>query len=241
MNDYATTTTCRMIALRRYLDDPEGEACGRCDVCTRTSLAIDLPPATVQEAVAFLRSTDVVIEPRKQLPNRQRIPADRQPSPGRALSVWDDGGWGRLVRRGKQVTGRFDDQLVEASVDLIRQRWRPDPFPCWVTFVPSLLDPGLLAGFSPRLAESLGVPCEPVVAKVRDTEPQKKMQNSLQQYRNVRGAYEVTGPVPAGPVVLVADTIDSRWTVTAIAWKLLEAGSGPVYPFALADTAGRSL
>ena len=242
MGEYAASTTaCRMVALRRYLDDSAGGPCGRCDVCTGSSLAIDLPAAVVQDAIGFLRSTDVVIESRKQLPNRQRIPAERQPSPGRALSVWGDGGWGSLVRRGKQVTGRFDDQLVAAAADLIGKRWRPDPFPAWVTSVPSLLDPALLADFSRRLAESLGLGYEPAVAKVRDTEPQRSMQNSVQQHRNVRGAYEVRTPLPEGPVLLVAEIVDSRWTITAIAWKLLEAGSGPVHPFALADTAGRSV
>jgi len=39
----------------------------------------------------------------------------------------------------------------------------------------------------------------------------------------------------------VDDIVDSRWTMTAIGWLLREAGSGPVYPFALADTAGRSV
>jgi ATP-dependent DNA helicase RecQ len=244
MTEYAastTTTTCRMVALRRYLDDPAGGPCGRCDVCTGTSWALDLPPDVVQDAIEFLRSTDVMVEARKQLPDRKRIPVERQASPGRALSLWGDGGWGNLVRRGKQVTGRFDDRLVQASVDLIRRRWLPDPFPTWVAFVPSLLDPGLLADFSRRLAAELGLTCHEAVSKVRDTQPQKLMQNSAQQYGNVRGAYAVAGPVPSGPVLLVADVVDSRWTITAIAWKLLDAGSGPVYPFALADTAGRSV
>ena len=62
------------------------------------------------------------------------------------------------------------------------------------------------------------------------------MQNSAQQYANVRGAYEVRRPVPSGPVLLVDDMVDSLWTMTAVGWLLLEAGSGPVHPFALADT-----
>ncbi len=240
MGEYASSTTCRMMALRRYLDDPAGGPCGQCDVCTGTSLATALPPAALRDAVSYLRSTDITIEPRRQLPDRRRIPPDRQAGPGRALSAWADGGWGDLVRRGKLVTGRFDDLLVGAAADLIRRRWRPDPFPTWVTFVPSLLDPGLLGGFAGRLADALGLPCDAAVAKVRDTDPQKAMHNSVQQYRNVRGAYEVPRAIPDGPVLLVADIVDSRWTITAIAWKLLDAGSGPVHPFALADTAGRS-
>ncbi len=159
---------------------------------------------------------------------------------GRALAVWGDGGWGSLVRSGKQDEGRFDDRLVAGAVDLIRLRWRPDPAPSWVTFVPSRRDPVLVADFAERLALSLGLPCEGVVVKVRDTEPQKTMQNSPQQYINIWEAFEVTAPVREGAVLLVDDIVDSRWTLTAVGWKLRAAGVCCVHPFALADTAGRS-
>jgi ATP-dependent DNA helicase RecQ len=239
MATYATQATCRMAALRGYLDDGAGAPCGRCDVCTGTSLAVDLPPSAVQAAIDHLRRAEVVVEPRKQLPDRRSIAVARRPLPGRALSLWGDGGWGGLVRHGKQVEGRFDDRLVDAAAALVRG-WRPDPFPSWVTFVPSRRHPELVADFARRLAETLGLPCEDVVVKVRDTEPQKTMENSAQQYRNVHGAFEVGQPIPSGPVLLVDDVVDSKWTITAIAWKLLEAGSGPVHPLALADSAGRS-
>jgi ATP-dependent DNA helicase RecQ len=57
----------------------------------------------------------------------------------------------------------------------------------------------------------------------------------------VRGAFEIKSPIPPGPVLLVDDLVDSRWTLTAIGYRLLDAGSGPVLPFALADTQGKSL
>jgi hypothetical protein len=38
------------------------------------------------------------------------------------------------------------------------------------------------------------------------------------------------------PVLIVGDTMDSRWTFTVLAWKLRTAGSGPVFPFRLADS-----
>jgi len=241
MGEYAASATCRMQVLRHYLDDDAGTAaCGRCDVCTATSLAIDFPPATVQEAIDFLRSTDVVIESRKQLADRSKIPEQRRSSAGRALSIWGDGGWGRLVREGRQAAVSFDDRLVAAAAELIRRRWRPDPFPTWVAAVPSRRHPRLVPDLAERLADALGLPCEDVLVKGRDTEPQRAMRNSVQQYRNVRGAFEVKGPVPHGPVLLVDDFVDSRWTLTAIAWKLLDAGSGAVLPFVLADAAGAS-
>jgi ATP-dependent DNA helicase RecQ len=40
--------------------------------------------------------------------------------------------------------------------------------------------------------------------------------------------------LPEGPVLLVDDTVDSRWTMTVAAWLLRSHGSGEVYPMALA-------
>ncbi len=106
--------------------------------------------------------------------------------------------------------------------------------------MPSRRQPELVAGFAARLASRLGLVFKEVVVKVRNSEPQKFMQNSQQQYRNVQNAFEIRGPVPSGPVLLVDDMVDSRWTLTVVGASLREAGAGCVFPFALADTAGRS-
>ena len=70
---------------------------------------------------------------------------------------------------------------------------------------------------------------------------QKAMQNSSQHFLNVQRAFAVRGDVPPGPVLLVDDIVDSRWTITVVGMELREAGAGPVFPFALTDTAGRSV
>ena len=71
--------------------------------------------------------------------------------------------------------------------------------------------------------------------KTRETKPQKELENSQQQFRNVWGAFAVSGELPPGePVLLVDDLADSRWTLTVAGAALLEAGSGPVSPFVLA-------
>ena len=241
MFDYIGTNGCRMQLLGTYLDDAIAEPCGICDNCSGESLVARFEPATLQPAVEHIRRAGREIEPRKQLPDRRRIPEDQRLEPGRALSVWGDSGWGRLVRDGKQTHGRFDGQLVSAAVDLIRNRWRPEPAPTWITFVPSRRNPGLVADFAGKLAAALDLPCESVVVKNRDAEPQKTMQNSFGQYRNVHNAFAARGAVPSGPVVLVDDIVDSRWTLTAIGGMLRAAGSGPVFPFALSDAAGRSV
>ncbi len=239
MAEYASTDQCRMELLRSYLDDPQAQPCGICDNCLSDRRELTASTQLVQAAVDFLRGTELTIEPRKQDPSRQKIPEDRRCEPGRVLALWGDGGWGAFVQNGK-TEGHFDNELVEASVDLIRKRWRPDPAPTWVTYVPSLKHPALVRDFAQRIAQRLAVPCHDAIAKVHDTQPQKFMQNNAKQYANIKDAFRIISEVPSKPVLLVDDIVDSRWTFTVIAAQLRRAGAGPVYPFALADTAGRS-
>ena len=240
MLEYIATKGCRMEFLRRCLDDHGAESCAVCDNCTGDSIDMTFDPAEVQQAVEFLRSAKQTIEPRKQLPDRKAITPDHRLEEGRALARWGDAGWGSLIRSGKQEEGRFDDELVVAARDLILNRWQPDPMPEWVAFVPSNRRPELVKDFAVRLAEKLGLACKEVVVKVRDTEPQKTMQNRFGQYRNVHGACEIRGSVASGPVLLVDDVVDSRWTLTEVGAILRDAGASRVLPFALADAEGRS-
>ena len=153
------------------------------------------------------------------------------------LSKWNDPGWGELVRQGKFKAGKFDDRLVRASVEMIRDRWKPDPYPTWVTCVPSLERQGLVPDFARRLAGELGLPFKRAIKKNRPTRPQKEMQNSFQQASNLDGAFQAgIWDGIGGPVFLIDDMVDSRWTFTVIAALLLQKGSGPVYPFALTTT-----
>jgi len=63
------------------------------------------------------------------------------------------------------------------------------------------------------------------------------MANSTQQARNVDGSLAIVDQaILAGPVLLVDDMVDSRWTLTVAAWLLRTKGSGEVWPLALALT-----
>jgi ATP-dependent DNA helicase RecQ len=63
------------------------------------------------------------------------------------------------------------------------------------------------------------------------------MENSFRQLRNAYGAFEVVPPVPSTPVLLVDDTVDSRWTLTEVGARLREAGADAVLPLVLARAA----
>lgn len=198
----------------------------------------------VKAAVAFLRRTSLPIEPRKKWPDggmpqynvKGGIAAVHQAQPGKALCVWGDAGWGGLVRQGKYHDGRFSDDLVAACVKMIHE-WNPQPAPTWVTCVPSLRHPDLVPNFAKRLATALGLPFHTVIAKTDNRPEQKTMANSTQQARNIDGSLALNGqPVPHGPVLLVDDMVDSRWTLTVSAWLLRKNGSGEVWPMALSQT-----
>jgi ATP-dependent DNA helicase RecQ len=246
MEEYMQSRECLMGFLARELDDPYPAACGRCSVCRGQPLLPEAAsPALVEKAVQFLRRNDQLIEPRRAFPPGALmaygwlgvIPEGMRLQPGRALCVWGDDGWGDLVRRGKQQVGRFDDALVSTSASMIRGRWRPHPFPRWVTCVPSLNHPTLVPDFAQRLADALHLPFVPCIRKIRPTEPQKTMENSYRQAHNLERAFEVAPWRGLGdPVLLVDDMVDSGWTFTVVGALLREAGSGPVFPLALTVT-----
>jgi len=201
-------------------------------------------PVLVREAVAFLRRTILPIEPRKQWPAggmpqynlSGRIAAGIQAQPGKVLCIWGDAGWGNLVRQGKYRDGHFSNELVKACVSLVRE-WNPQPAPTWVTSIPSLRHPDLVPEFARRLAVALSLPFEAVLKKTADRPEQKTMANSTQQAHNIDGSLAITiEHLPNGPVLLIDDMVDSRWTLTVAAWLLRSHGSSEVWPLALALT-----
>ncbi|MGE3589767.1 MAG: helicase-related protein, partial [Ilumatobacteraceae bacterium] len=236
MATYARGETCRMEFLTGVLDDPRRGPCGVCDVCSGSRHAIELDESLVAEAERYLRRGYALVEPRKQRFGK-KLADDLRLEPGRALCLWNDAGWGRLVAQGRD-SGHFDDRLIASVADMVDD-WSPRPMPTWVTYVPSLRRPGVVPDLARRIAERMGLPLVDIVEKVRETPPQKRQQNGAHQERNVQGAFRLRAAPSAEPVFLVDDTVDSRWTLTEIGALLREKGSGPVHPLVLASLQGR--
>ncbi|MDB6027691.1 MAG: ATP-dependent helicase RecG [Verrucomicrobiales bacterium] len=242
MQEYVGLTSGHMEYLIRALDgDP-----GFHQLPNITSLPDTFDAELAQEAVTYLRRTNLDLTPRKKWPTGglsslnvrgdTAIPPQRNLQPGKILCVWNDAGWGALVRQGKSRDGRFADQLVEACAAMVRT-WAPQPAPTWLTCIPSRRHPNLVPEFARRLAVALNLPFNPVLEKTDERPAQKDMENSSQQARNVDGSLRIQGIVPTGPVLLVDDMVDSKWTLTVAAYLLTSNGSGLVYPLALASTA----
>ena len=249
MLEYMKTGECLMQFLARALDDPRAEPCGRCANCVgKPLLPVAIDTDLANAASMFLRRSYQPIEPRKKWPGGKafseydfsgNIGADLRAEEGRALCLWGDSGWGDMVRSGKFQDGRFSDDLVEACVQMIFA-WQPSPPPQWLTCVPSLKRTELVPDFAARLAKRLDIPFVACVRKIKDNLPQKEMQNSYLQARNLDGVFKIDdSSLPEGPVLLIDDLVDSRWTFTVISALLRETGCPAVIPVALAMSSPR--
>lgn len=240
MQEYVSLSSGHMDFLIRALDGDSRDV---------PTVSLPLLPTTVnaqlvREAIEFLRGASLPVEPRKKWPAggmptyglKGNINPEHLAEPGKVLCMWGDAGWGRQVQKGKYVDKRFTDELVKACADMVRA-WNPLPAPAWVTCIPSLRHPNLVPDFARRLSSELGLPFRNAIVKTESRPEQKTMANSTQQARNVDGSLAVVDQLLlAGPVLLVDDMVDSRWTLTIAAWLLRTKGTGEVWPLALALT-----
>ena len=244
VQSYIQDAGCKMTFLRCALDDHDPTPCGKCASCLEQAVVdVAIEPALVHRAGTFLKHAEMVIKPNVQVAAnafqeygfRGNLPQQIRAQEGRVLSRWGDAGWGRTVADNKH-DGRFCDELVEAMAAMIQQRWQPNPAPQWICCVPSRNHPELVPDFAQRLAARLGLPFVDAVSKVKSNQQQKGQQNRFHQCRNLDGAFQVTQLYRDQPVLLVDDIVDSGWTLTVIAALLQQAGSGLVYPIALASS-----
>ena len=249
MELYLKSTNCLMLTVRNALDDRTDELCGKCCNCVgHDLLSTEVNQQLGQSAANFLSRSEMVIEPRKQIAasndeaaktfiryNFPRSLGHLAAEEGRILSRWGDAGWGQMVADDKH-NNHFRDELVDATAEMIIQRWNPDEFPTWVCCIPSLNHRSLVPDFAKRLAEKLGLSFVDSLEKVLENEPQKFQQNRYHQCSNLDGVFKVTELGPEGSVLLVDDVVRSKWTFTVGAALLKQAGSGKVYPVALAST-----
>jgi len=231
---FCTTKKCLTQFITEKLNDPYSKECGKCANCNDDYFTNSVDEELWTKAVDFLKKDFLSIIPRKQFPDRQKIPTFLTPEKGFALSVYGDSGWGKIVKEDKYIYGEFRDSLVDAAADLVKKYWNPSPFPELVLAVPSLRRPNLVPNFAERLAEKLGIEFKKSIVKIKDTPEQKSMHNSVQQFENVVRAFEIVGRFSKQPILLVDDLVDSRWTFTVLAYLLKKNGAGAVYPLALA-------
>ncbi|EAR25752.1 ATP-dependent DNA helicase [marine actinobacterium PHSC20C1] len=248
---------CRMEFLQRALDDDTATPCGRCDNCAGIWYPTDISTDATTRATATLDKVGVPIEPRAQWPTgadklgvpvRGRINPELRATEGRALARLTDLGWGGTLRT-LFAPGTPDapasPALVAACVRVLAD-WGWDERPVAVVSMPSRSKPQLVASIAEALASAGKLPYLGTLSHTGGGPTGEPGGNSAYRLASVWGQFEWAGggtgagaaaegaPLPSGPILLVDDLVDSRWTLTIAAKALSEAGAEAVLPFALA-------
>ena len=240
---FADRPGCRLRFLREALDDAEADDCGRCDRCLGTARDVAVDPELVAEAGRHLRSGDVGVEPRRQWPSgldepKGRITPEVQARWGRALCRVGDGGWGPMIDQVLAGDRVLHEDMVRAVAGVLK-RWDWEQRPGWICPIPSRRRQPLLDRLCSGLGQLGKLAVHQALVRVDDGGFQADQANSAHQVANVWGRFQVDrsqlpeGRVLDGPVLLVDDECDSRWTITVAAHLLSEAGAGPVLPLVL--------
>ncbi|WP_218184622.1 RecQ family ATP-dependent DNA helicase [Nigerium massiliense] len=249
---YERTDECRMAFLQRALDDPQAQPCGRCDNCAGPWYDAELPEGAVARARTSLHSPGVLVEPRGLWPTgvdrlgvevKGKIDPGLRAEPGRVLSRLTDLGLGQRLRTlldGPDAP--VPDELARECA-LVLRAWDWAERPTAVASIPSRRHPQLVATLAAGLAR---------MGRMADLGPLELRHGGPTGERGGNSAFRlagVWGRIVAGddlggrlagldgPVLLVDDLIDSRWTMTVAAAELRRAGAPAVLPFALAMAA----
>lgn len=243
MDEYLDTDKCYMKFLANELDDKTCGNCGKCCNCIgdkyfdNTVNSLD-----VKRAEDFIKNRVIKIKVKKMWPEgllsatRKRIPENERNEEGRILSNYGESGWGVIVSEDKYKNNKFRDELVDATVELIKEKWNECDSLDYVAAIPSLRRPNLVKDFAKKVSKKLGIQFIDVVKKSIETPEQKTMENSTMQCKNIYDAFKVTHCVN-GNILLIDDMVDSGWTLTVCGALLKSQGADKVFPFALASTA----
>ncbi len=250
---------CRMEHLQRELDDPTAAPCGRCDVCAGPWYPTHTTPEAVATASGALDRVGVPIEPRAQWPTGAgrlgveadgkpvsgKITADDRPETGRVVARLTDLGWGGALRElfaAGAPDQTLSDELLGGCVRVLRD-WDWAERPVGVVAVSSVARPQLVGSVAEGIARLGRLPLLGQLELADGAPAETAGGNSAYRLAGVWGRFHV-GPALAealseasGPVLLVDDLVDSRWTMTVAARELLRHGADSVLPFALAAVA----
>jgi ATP-dependent DNA helicase RecQ len=250
MLEYQAGRTCRMELLQRQLDDPTAAPCGRCDVCAGPWYPTSTDGEAVARATQSLDRVGVPVDPRAQWPSgvgrlgvdvSGRIPPAERPETGRVVARLTDLGWGGTLRE-LFATGAPDVAVPEPLLGACARALRDWPWaarPVAVVAMPSVARPTLVASVAEGLARLGRLPLLPPLQLAPGAPPATQGGNSAFRLAGVWGRFLVSDDLRqalaglSGPVLLVDDLVDSRWTMAVASRELRLAGADAVLPFAL--------
>ena len=239
---------CRMAFLQAALDDETAAPCGRCDNCAGVWFPTDVPDRVIGAARDQLTRVGVPLEPRAMWPTgmdrlgvtlKGKIPPGSQAEEGRALARLSDLGWGQRLRSLLAADEPVPAELFRSVVQVLKE-WGWQERPVAVVSIPSRARPHLVRSLAAGIAE---------IGRLRDLGELDLIDGGPVGDAGGNSAFRLAGVwqrlavsasladalagIP-GPVLLVDDYVNSRWTMTEAARILRDAGAPAVLPLTLA-------
>ncbi|HMR49012.1 MAG TPA: RecQ family ATP-dependent DNA helicase [Arachnia sp.] len=260
MLTYERGGSCRMAFLTAQLDDPHSSSCGRCDVCAEPWYPTAVADESSRRARTQLDRLGVPLAPRAIWPQgldrlhltdesgrplKGKIPAGEQVREGRAVARLTDLGWGNALRElfradaeGRPIDTEVPTGLAQACLRVLSE-WEWEQRPVAVAWVPSLSRPRLVESLGMGIASAGRLEALGPLALDPGALPLMRSTNSAFRVRDVWRRFDVPDAMRQrlatldGPILLVDDLVDSRWTLTVAGRLLRAAGADAVLPFAL--------
>lgn len=248
MIQYQRTKQCRMRFLSETLDDPYAANCGRCDNCVGPWHQLEISAEARGQASQVLSRPGVEIAPRRMWPTGMpnlgvelKGKISLQAETGRALARLTDLGWGGTLRALQDPAtpdAPISQALVKAVVEVLTD-WNWAQRPIAVVSMPSPKRPQLVNSLAQAISQIGQLPY--LGELVWNGPVENPATNSAFRLAQVIERYSVpqplrqmlaTAPEP-GPVLLVDDFANTKWSLTVAAVRLREAGAQGVLPLTL--------
>lgn len=258
MVEYEQMTGCRMEYLAAALDDSTAAPCGRCDGCAGRWFPTEIGSGAAAAASESLSHAGLPVDPRTLWPTgmdslgvqvKGKLKPEEQVGPGRALARLTDLGWGNALRA-RFAAGApdapVDPAMAQAVVAVLRDwgqaRWAGQGRPVAVVAMPSRSKPQLVGSLAQAMCEIGQLPYLGQLSLEFGGPTGERGGNSAYRLAGVWDRFSVGPDLAAaiasyggGPVLLIDDLVDSRWTLTVAGRALRQAGVGQVLPLVLAQ------
>ncbi|WP_414055842.1 RecQ family ATP-dependent DNA helicase [Macrococcus equi] len=227
---------CFMKFIADELDAPDvQEKCGICAHCrNRQFITLDDNHPMLKLASQYKNKLHGEILPRKRWSDNKKIDEAFQFEPGWTYTTDAYSPVGRKFMY-ERDHGYSEQTKLEIS-QFLKEHILTHHINT-VVAVPSLRRPNLTKALAKSIADYHQIAYIEAVVKTATGNRQSDMHNSIMQEQNIQNTIQLQNMdnIKDKNILLIDDTVNSKWTMTVIASKLLEHAN-KVYPFALVNT-----
>lgn len=232
MINYVYLKTSRMEFLCNYLGDHHFETFNNCDNTTLKPLVLSFDTelkSKLKEFKEFHFYPILEVETKKtNLVN------------GIASSYYGVSAVGSTIHRCKYLNGGdFPEHLIILTSRAIKKHINREKYD-YMLYVPPTESGDLVKNFAYRLSKRLGIPISDALVKLKNTRPQKELNNWLLKKDNVFNKFDLLDSdlMFDKKIIIIDDVYDSGRTIKEIGRMLTDKGVKKIMPAVIAKAVG---